>query len=222
MGHEGHSFEAVEAVLANPFPPGTDPTHVRLPAVARLRSPEDTEENHLRYWQAHLWETLLRYRRAFGAPACTDRLRAGYADVDRTAVQLAERATSGFPLSPIDSVGCHSTLKELRAGALRLEETVSALSDGAGGLPADLPGVLPTEEGAGVAAEPAGLAPEPSGVGDDPSVSAAAAAPLTQDLFMHQPPSKGFEFKLSLRGVRGMRRNRSLAVGRSAEIVPEA
>ena len=74
MGQEGHSFEAVEAVVANPFPPGIDPDLIRLPAVARLRSPEDTGENHLRYWQAHLWETLLRYRRAYRDPACTDRL----------------------------------------------------------------------------------------------------------------------------------------------------
>jgi len=121
VGQEGHSFEAVEAVVANPFPPGIDPDLIRLPAVARLRSPEDTGENHLRYWQAHLWETLLRYRRAYRDPACTDRLRAGYFEVDQAAVRLAERATSGFPLSPIDSVGCHSMLKELHAGALGLE-----------------------------------------------------------------------------------------------------
>ena len=213
MGHEGHSFEAVEAVVANPFPPGTDPALVRLPAVPRLRSPEDTEENHLRYWQAHLWETLLRFRRAYRDPSCPDRLRAGYFDVDEAALRLAERATSGFPLSPIDSVGCHSMLKELRAGALGLEATVAALSDGAAGPLAD-DWVPPSGAGPGAI---------DVDTGGTPVAVAPEEAPLTRDLYMRPPPptsSKGFEFKLSLRGVRGMRRNRSLA-DPPHEVVPE-
>ncbi len=219
MGQEGHSFEAVEAVVANPFPPGIDPDLIRLPAVARLRSPEDTGENHLRYWQAHLWETLLRYRRAYRDPACTDRLRAGYFEVDQAAVRLAERATSGFPLSPIDSVGCHSMLKELHAGALGLEGTVAALSDGVS--------MTGTDAGVGSVVAGAPRAVGPSYDARVPSLNGAEAggdatdAPLTPDLFMRPQPSKGSDFKLSLRGVRGMRRNRSLAGGTSPEVVPE-
>ena len=101
----------------------------RSPACVRPRTTRTTTSV---YWQAHLWETLLRYRRAYRDPACPDRLRAGYDEVAEAALRLAERATSGFPLSPIDSVGCHSTLKELRAGALGLEATVAALADGSG------------------------------------------------------------------------------------------
>ena len=220
MGHEGHSFEAVEAVVANPFPPGTDPELVRLPAVARVRSPEDTEENHLRYWQAHLWETLLRYRRGYRDPACPDRLRAGYFEVDQAAVQLAERATSGFPLSPIDSVGCHSMLKELRAGALGLEATVAALSEGGalsdrGAVPGPDDWVPPAATGPGMIG---------TDVDDRTSAPRSGEAPLTRDLYMRPPPassSKGFDLKLSLRGVRGMRRNRSLAGDAAHEVVPE-
>jgi hypothetical protein len=214
VGHEGHSFEAVEGLLANPFPPGTDPAEVRLPAVPRLRSPEDTAENHLRYWQAHVWEALLRYRRAYRDPACPDRLRAGYFEVNEAAVRLAERATSGFPLSPIDSVGCHSMLKELRAGALGIEATVAALSDGSRATlveewvpPAGAdPGAAPTDPGRGTAED---------GGPDE--------APLTPDLYMRPSPpsSRGVEFKLSLRGFRGMRRNRSLAGEATPEVVPE-
>ena len=213
MGHEGHSFEAVEAFVADPFPPGTDPALIRLPAVARLRSPEDTEENHLRYWQAHLWETLLRYRRAYRDPACPDRLRAGYFEVDQAAVRLAERATSGFPLSPIDSVGCHSMLKELRAGALGLEATVAALSDGAPAPAVDdwVPrsAVDPGEVDVEVDGPPVATPPE--------------EVPLTRDLYMRPPPpsSRGFEFKLSLRGARGVRRNRPPAEDTAREVVPE-
>ncbi len=129
MGHAGHSFEAVEAVLANPFPPGTDPARILLPAVPRVRTPDDDKVHHLSYWQVHLWETLLRFRRAFGNPACTERLRADYPEIDAAALRLAERATSGFPLAPIDSVGCHSALKELKATAAALEVTVAALAD---------------------------------------------------------------------------------------------
>jgi hypothetical protein len=125
----GHSFEAVEAVLANPFPPGTDPARILLPAVPRVRTPDDDEVHHLSYWQVHLWETLLRFRRAFGNPACTERLRADYPEIDAAALRLAERATSGFPLAPIDSVGCHSALKDLKASAAALEVTVAALAE---------------------------------------------------------------------------------------------
>ena len=214
MGHEGHSFEAVEAIVANPFPSGTDPALIRLPAVARLRSPEDTEENHLRYWQAHLWACLLRYRRAYRDPACPDRLRAGYFEVDQAAVRLAERATSGFPLSPIDSVGCHAMLKELRNGALGLEATVTALSDGVA-----VPGAADRVPSAGT---DAAVVPVDA---DGPLLAAPQGdAPLTRDLYMRPPPpssSKGFDFKLSLRGVRGMRRSRSLAGEASREVVPE-
>jgi hypothetical protein len=128
VGHAGHSFEAVEAVLANPFPPGTDPARILLSAVPRVRTPDDDEVHHLSYWQVHLWESLLRFRRAFGSPACTERLRAGYPEIDAAALRLAERATSGFPLTPIDSVGCHSALKELKAAAAALEVTVAALA----------------------------------------------------------------------------------------------
>jgi len=128
--HEGHSFEVVESVLSNPFLPGIDPVHIRLPALPRVRSTEDDEAHLLRYWQVHLWETLLRYRRAFGNPACTERIRAGYPDVDEAALWLAHRATSGFPLAPIDSVDCHSALKVLKADVTSLETTVSALANG--------------------------------------------------------------------------------------------
>lgn len=216
MGHEGNSFEAVEAVVANPFPNGTDLAHIRLPAVARVRSPADTEENHLRYWEAHLWETLLRYRQAYRDPACPDRLRAGYFEVDRAAVRLALRATSGFPLGPIDSVGCHSMLKELRAGALGLEATVAALSDGA---------TAPDEDHVVDWVPPSAADPEvdDADVDGPPEAAPPGEAPLTRDLYMRPPPSssKGFEFKLSLRGARGMRRSRSLAGDGARQVVPE-
>jgi hypothetical protein len=204
VGHQGHSFQAVEVVLGNPYPPGTDPSLIRLPAVARVRSPEDTEENHLRYWAAHVWESLLRYRRAYADPSCPDRLRAGYFEVDEAAVRLAERATSGFPLSPLDSVGCHSMLKELRAGALQLESTVAALTDTA------QTDTAPTDAGG------------PEDVVAAPVAVPASMAPPTRDLYMHPPApaARGGEFKLSLRGVRGLRRNRSLAGG-TPEVVPE-
>jgi hypothetical protein len=214
----------VEAVVANPFPPGTDPAHIRLPSVARLRSPEDTQENHLRYWQAHLWETLLRYRRAYRDPACPDRLRAGYFEVDRDAVRLAERATADFPLSPIDSVGCHSMLKDLRAGALGLEATVAALSDGRRA-PATEDWVPAVAAGAPAAIDGGADSPTAVGAGSDgaPVDASTEEAPLSPDLYMRPPPppSKGFEFKLSLRGVRGMRRNRTLAGDVAPEAAPE-
>jgi hypothetical protein len=235
LGHEGHSFEAVEAVLANPFPPGTDPADIRLPPVPRLRSPEDNEANHRLYWQAHLWETLLRYRRAYRDPACPDRLHAGYDEVAGDSLHLAERAMSAFPLSPIDSVGCHSALKELRASALGLEATVAALADGSGADEAtigparstDFTAVMATVAApAAPTAVPVGAAPtavavpavvdpddggtEPTGGGtpDEPAV-----APLTQDLFAQSSPSRPFDFRLGRRGARGRRRGRSPAAG---------
>ncbi len=238
LGQEGHSFEAVESVVANPFPPGTDPDAIPLPAVARLRSAEDNEENHLRYWQAHLWETLLRYRRAYRAPACPDGLRAGYDDVAGVALRLAERATSGFPLSPIDSVGCHSTLKELRSGALGLEATVAALADGSGAGPVPVGPARPTDFTAVMATVatpaasrapavgPGGSTPavavvvDPVGTEDGPTEPASPGAadggppvPLTQDLFAQPPSTRSFDFKLGRRGSRGLRRGRNLAEG---------
>lgn len=235
LGHEGHSFEAVESVVANPFPPGTDPATIRLPSVPRLRSPEDNEANHHLYWQAHLWETLLRYRRADHDPACPDRLRAGYEEVAEVSLRLAERATSAFPLSPIDSVGCHSTLKELRASALGLEATVAALADGAGAgettvgpaRPTDFTSVMATVAapvepvvvpagGAPVAATASGSV-DPVGAdgGGDPGgperPDASGGVPLTQDLFAHPSPSRSSDSRLSLRGARGLRRGRNLA-----------
>ncbi len=234
LGHEGHSFEAVESVLANPFPPGTDPEVVRLPSVPRLRSPEDTEANHLLYWQAHLWETLLRYRRAYHDPACTERLRAGYTEVAEAAVHLAERATSGFPLSPIDSVGCHTALKELHAGALGLEATVAALASGADAVHAPAAAPAPvahpdftatpattTSAATPPAARTGGAAGEAVIADADADVDAgevvAATAPLSPDLFAHTPPARSFEFKLNLRGGRGLRRGRSMAGGTPTE-----
>lgn len=225
LGQEGHSFEAVESVVANPFPPGTDPADIRLPPVPRLRSPEDTEANHLLYWRAHLWETLLRYRRAYHDPGCPDRLRAGYDEVAEAALRLAERATSGFPLSPIDSVGCHSTLKDLRAGALGLESTVTALRVGPGDGAAPVGAARPTDFMAvrATAAVPAASATTTSAVAvgpvvaeggtedGDPEPPGGTAAPLTRDMFAHPPPSRSSDFKLSLRGTRGLRRSRRLA-----------
>ena len=237
LGHEAHSFEAVEAVLANPYPPGTDPASIRLPSVPRLRTPEDNEENHLAYWRAHLWETLLRYRRAYHDPACTEHLRAGYGEVAETAVGLAERATSGFPLSPIDSVACHTTLKELHAGAVGLEATVVALQQGSGAPAPPTPPPHPTDFTAvaaaparrTAAARPAAVEvrptePDPvedaSGTGsaaiDDPD-DGRRGAPLTPDLFARPQPSRSFEFGISLRGARGLRRGRSLAGGGPGE-----
>jgi hypothetical protein len=225
-GHEGHSFEAVEWVVADPFPPGTDPDAVRLPPVARLRSPEDNEENHLRYWQVHLWETLLRYRRAYRAPACPDGLLAGYDDVAGVALRLAERATSGFPLSPIDSVGCHSTLKELRSGALGLEATVAALADGSGAgpvpigaaRPTDFTAVMataaiptaPTAPAVAVVVDPVATEDGPSEPGSPEGPDGPVPAPLTQDLFAQPPSTRSFEFKLGRRTARGLRRGRNL------------
>ena len=233
LGHEGHSFEAVESVVANPFPPGTDPATIHLPSVPRLRSPEDNEANHRLYWQAHLWETLLRYRRAYHDPACPDRLRAGYDEVAAVSLALAERAMSGFPLSPIDSVGCHSTLKELRASALGLEATVAALADGSGADEVPIGPAPSTDFTAVMATVAAPAAPVAGHVATDPGGRAVPAAvetagvdgggdeaegpdrpagvPLTQDLFAHPSPSRSFDFKLSLRGARGLRRGRNLA-----------
>lgn len=118
-------------MLSNPFLPGIDPIHVHLPAMPRARSPQDDEAHFLRYWQVHLWETLLRFRRAFGSASCTERIRADYPAVDEAAVHLARRVTSGFPLAPIDSAECLSTLKALKADSLSLDATVSALGHGA-------------------------------------------------------------------------------------------
>ena len=187
----------------------------------------------------------LRYRRAFHHPACTDRLRAGYDEVAGTAVRLAERATSAFPLSPIDSVGCHSTLKELRAGARGLEATVEALADGSGaihapagpGRPTDFtavaatvasPATFPTPVPPAAAATVVGVdGPAAGGErgGDDDRASECdhapqdgpPAAPLTPDLFAHPQAARTFDFKLSLRGARGLRRGRSLTGGGPAE-----
>ena len=101
----------------------------------------------------------------------------GYFEVDRAAVRLAERATSGFPLSPIDSVGCHSMLKELRAGALGLEATVAALSDGAAG-PAVVDRVPSSVVDPGM---------DVAGAAGPPAAAPSVEAPLTRDLYMRPP-----------------------------------
>ena len=203
-GHEGHSFEAVEALLPNVFPPGTDPARIRLPSVPRLRSPEDDEAHHLRYWQVHVWKTLLRYRRAYADPACTARLRAEYPEVDEVAVRLAGRTASGFPLTPIDSVGCHSALRELQAGATALESTVAALAARSDAFLPDPTSVPP------VAAVAVAIPPESS------AIEAVPAEPMAQELFVTSPTTPWHGFRLSLRDGRGLQHHHARDGGTSA------
>ena len=193
---QGYGFPTVAAVLPDPFPPGSDPGSVRLPTVPRVRSAEDDEPHHRAYWQAHVWEALLRYRRAFADPACTSWLRSSYDRVESEALQLVTRATGTFPISPIDSVACHAALKDLRHGSVSLEETVRALRG------------TSVERVPVAAGDPAGTAMV---VGGSPSGSGG------QDFFASASSGRSFEFKLSLRGARGLRRSRTLAGAPPAE-----
>jgi hypothetical protein len=178
-------FESVSAVLEDPFPPGLDPATVRLPSVPRLRSDDDDAAHHRAYWQMHLWSTLDRYRRAYSDPGCTPTLQADYPRVADEASRLAQRATASHPIGPIDTVACHATLKELRAGATALEDTVVALR-----------GVAKTGDPDGAAAA-------------RPTAHGAAG----QDFFASASAPRTFEFRLGLRGARGLRRSRALAGG---------
>ena len=213
----GEWFAAVADVCADPFPPGFDPATVRLPTAPAPRSPQDDGPHHRAYWQAHVWAVLRRYATAYRDPACPPALRAESDRVAADARRLLERATGAFPISPLDSVACHAALKELTAGAVVLERTVAAPRGTAGGQSAephatDLPAAdLPAVDG-----------PADSDADDGPTVAddeptphddAPPAGVHGQDFFAPAPP-RGFEFKLSLRGARGLRRSRELGGAR--------
>jgi len=177
---EAYGFESVQAVSSDPFPPGVDPETVRLPPVPRFRSPDDDEAHHRDYWQAHVWVLLHRYRRTFADPACPPALRGDYPGVADQALRLVERATGAHPISPMDSVACHSALKDLRTGVSALEDTVVALHGASDGPDAGSP------DGAG-----------------SPVV---AAGVHDHDFFASGAPARPYEFRLSLRGTKGLRR----------------
>jgi len=207
---EGYGFEAVEAALADPFPPGPLPARVRMPSVPKVRSAED-DEAHLRaYWRSHVWAVLHRYRAAFEDPACPPSLAADYPRVTSKALHLVERATASHPITPIDSVACHAALKDLTSGAAVLERTVAALRGAPEVLPADPPAA---QLGRAVQAPGSAAAHAVADADTDTDELPAQRAPAGvhgQDFFPPGAPSKGFEFKLSLRGSRGLRRSRSL------------
>jgi hypothetical protein len=209
---ESYGFEAIDGVLADPFPPGFDPATVRLPSIPKLRSAEDDEAHHREYWRAHVWAALHVYRRAFEDPACPPSLQADYARVAEEASNLVGRATGTYPISPLDSVACHAALKELLFGARALERTVVALRGVPDVLPADPPaGELLVVDGTDDTAPDDGPAGPP-----DPMELPEARAPTGvhgPDFFAAVAPPRGFEFKLSLRGARGLKRGRALGGG---------
>ena len=218
---EGYGFESVDDVLADPFPTGFDPAVVRLPAVPKVRSAEDDEAHHRAYWRAHVWAALHVYRRALEDPACPPSLQADYPRVAQGARTLVDRATGTFPISPIDSVACHAALKDLLAGARTLERTVEALRGSPDALPADPAPVDLTRVGGadGDAHDDA------SAVRDDPVEPPEARLPAGVqgvDFFAPVVPQRGFEFKLSLRGARGLQRGRPLGGGFPTEERPPA
>ncbi|HEX7443017.1 MAG TPA: hypothetical protein VF320_03960, partial [Acidimicrobiales bacterium] len=182
---------AVEALLPNLFPPGTDPNLIWLPPMPRPHSPDGDEAHYLRYWQVHIWKTLLRYRRAYAHPVCTERLRAGYPEVEEVAVQLAGRVASGYALNPIDSVGCHSALRDLEAGATALESTIAALaggSDTSHPVPAGAPPTIDVADA---------TAPESS------ATEVVPAGPKARDLFISSLSTPWYRFRLGRHGGGG-------------------
>jgi len=230
---ERYGFGAVQAVLPDPFPAGVDPSALRLPPVPRARSLEDDEAHHRHYWQSHIWAVLHRYRTAYADPGCTAALRDGYEAVVVEALQLAERVTAQ-PLSPLESVACHSVLKELTAGVASLESTVAALrgtplaagplrprsEDGSGtvavpyerrGNPARRPPV-PVSAAAPAATPgssgPGAASPEPAAARtpvDGVPTGRAPSGVAGQDFFAAPPGSHGREFPLHRRGLRRWR-----------------
>jgi len=200
-----------------------------------VRSPEDDEAHHLHYWRSHLWAVLRRYRTAYTDPGCTAALREGYDDVVAEAVQLAERV-SAQPLSPLESVACHSALKELTAGVASLEATVAALRGtplAAGPIrPRSEPGARPAEipyerrghpdgrpadpasaepsaaDAPSADAPPAHVAVDPVAAGPGPSGRVPAGV-AGQDFFAAAPATHGLEFPLNRRGNRALRRRRT-------------
>ncbi len=218
---EGHRFEAVAHAFADPFPPGLDPATVRLPSVPKLRSADDDEAHHREYWRAHVWAVLHRYRAAYADPACPASLRADHDRVADEARCLLVRATGTHPISPLDSVACHTALKGLASGVTALERTVAPLRGMAHVPPVDplapeehrsVAVTLPTPEGDG---RPEPDRPrEPDGAdGTDPVDLSPVAGVHGEDFFAPVTPSRGVEFRLSLRGSRGLRRGSQLAGG---------
>jgi len=150
-----------------------------------------------------VWAVLHRYRTAYEDPACPPTLRADHDRVAEEALRLVERATGAHPISPLDSVACHAALRDLAAGAGVLEQTVAALRG--------VPDVRAPEPAAGGRRTAAGAdAPQPVEV---PGVtgSTAPSGVHGHDFFASAAPSRGFEFRLSLRGSRGLKRSRQLA-----------
>ena len=181
---DGYRFVGVAAVLDDPFGPDVDPEAVALPSVPALRSPEDDQVHHRRYWQAHVWASLHRYRRAFSDPHCPPARRGDYPRVAADALLLAERVTARYPLVPMDSVACHAALKDLHAGSVALAETVAALR---GPTPLPVPSLDATER-----------------------ETEAATGVQAPDFFAPSGSDPPVEMTLSLRGFRGLRRNRRL------------
>ena len=214
---EGCGFATVADVLTDPFPPGLDPATVRLPTVPRVRSPEDDADHHRAYWRAHVWATLRRYQASFDDPACPPSPRADCGRVADEARRLLARATATHPISPLDSVSCHAALKELTAGAVALEQTVAALRGapdvGTDGRPVPDP-ARPTDAAA-VPVLPTASAPDaPHPVAPPAATSAGVHG---QDFFAPATTARGFDLRLSLRGARGLRRDRELAEGRPGD-----
>ena len=219
---ERFGFPSVADTHSDPFPPGLDPATVRLPSVPRLRTAEDDVARHRRYWRAHVWAALRRYRVAFKDPACPRTLRADYGRVADEARRLLDRATGTYPLRPIDSVGCHAALRELTAGSAALERTMVALR----GAP-DVRSADPPAKDPGRVSTPADAADTAPGVSEagssrvpsaDSSPAAVSLPGVTgQDFFAPSGPSRGLDLRLSLRGTRGLRRGRALAEGRPGD-----
>lgn len=212
---ERYGFTAVEAVLSDPFPPGLDPATVRLPTVPRVRSADDDEAHHRAYWRASVWAVLRRYQVAYADPACSGALRDGYPAVAADALRLADRASGPHPMSPLDSVACHAALKDLTAGVASLESTVAALRTRPVASP--VPALAPFA-GAGARGVALAVAVAPgAGVAGAAGASELTAVPEDvvvagvpgSDFFPGTTPSRPSEFKLSLRGTRGLLRRRA-------------
>jgi len=215
--HGGFGFAAVDDVLADPYPGDLDLATVRLPSVPRVRSAEDDEAHHRAYWRAHVWAALHVYRRAFEDPVCPPWLRAEYARVAGDARTLVDRATGTYPISPLDSVACHAALKDLVSGARSLEQTVEALHDAPEVRPTDPPVALVDRR----VEDAPDLGPAVEAGPDEPGTPESTGV-HGPDFFAPIATGRSFDFKLSLRGARGLKRGRALGGGPPTEEPPPA
>ena len=175
---DAYGFEMVDAVLPDPYPPGVDPTSVHLPSVPRIRFADDDAVQRRNYWQAHVWVLLHRYSRVFTDPDCPTIVHDEYPRVAHRALRLVERASGVHPISPLDAVACHTELKDLRKGAVTCEGTLVALR------------VTP-EAGRSKVGHYAGVSSDSS---------------RGPDFFSTATPTRTFDLRLGMRGVRRPRR----------------